>query len=98
MAIIMKKISFDKNIYELITIQKAAYRSLKNMTVDISVLGSLIVCEISTTSHGYLSLEECVEDFKTEVLDQHLREKIKAETENVRNIIIASAFSRTDLV
>jgi len=38
-----------------------------------------------------------VHDFKKEVLDQHLREKIKAETDDIRNLILSVAFSSTGL-
>jgi His-Xaa-Ser system protein HxsD len=39
-----------------------------------------------------------VESFKKEVLDQDLRLKLKAETEPIRNLILAHAFSKTGLI
>jgi His-Xaa-Ser system protein HxsD len=38
-----------------------------------------------------------VESFKKDVLDYHLRAKIKAETAPVRNLILGLAFSKTGL-
>jgi len=38
-----------------------------------------------------------VADFRTEVLDQALRERIRKETEGVRNLILAKAFSEAPL-
>jgi len=42
-------------------------------------------------------LEENLENFKRELLDQQLRKQIKEETEPVRNLILAYAFSRSTL-
>jgi len=44
------------------------------------------------------TIDSIVETFRKEVLDQDLRGSIKAETESVRNLILAHAFSRTSLV
>lgn len=41
--------------------------------------------------------EIILNDFKTEVLDQDLRETIKNKTEATRNLIIAHAFSNTEI-
>jgi His-Xaa-Ser system protein HxsD len=38
-----------------------------------------------------------VADFRNEVLDQVLRERIRAETSDIRNLVLALAFSRTGL-
>lgn len=38
------------------------------------------------------------EDFKREVLDQDLRSTIASETEQIRNLILAHAFSKTSLI
>ena len=47
---------------------------------------------------GELDLEAEVESFRSEVLDQTLRERIRAETEPIRTMILAQAFSRTGVV
>jgi His-Xaa-Ser system protein HxsD len=38
-----------------------------------------------------------VSELRCEVLDQVLRERIRAETADVRNLVLALAFSRTGL-
>ena len=43
-------------------------------------------------------IQEYLDDFKKEVLDQDLRENIKRETEAVRNLILSHAFSKTGLI
>ena len=44
------------------------------------------------------SFAKLIDDFKKEVLDQDLREKLKVETEPVRNLILAHAFSKTGII
>jgi len=39
-----------------------------------------------------------LESFRTEVLDQTLRERIRTQTEPIRTMILAQAFSRTGVV
>jgi His-Xaa-Ser system protein HxsD len=39
-----------------------------------------------------------VDNLKKEVLDQDLRLKLKTETEPIRNLILAHAFSKTGLI
>ena len=41
--------------------------------------------------------DRVVADFRNEVLDQVLRARIRTETEEVRNLILSLAFSRTGL-
>ena len=43
------------------------------------------------------SAEETLKDFRNEVLDQSLRERIRNETAEVRNLILSLAFSNTGL-
>jgi len=79
-------------------VQKAAYRFIDRLTVLISERdGGPIVCEIEPIAGGTTLFDILLADFKRELLDQQLRSKIKAETEPVRNLILAYAFSRSGL-
>jgi His-Xaa-Ser system protein HxsD len=49
--------------------------------------------ELSEESASYL-----LREFEKEVLDQDLREHIKKETADYRNLILAHAFSKTSLI
>jgi His-Xaa-Ser system protein HxsD len=49
-------------------------------------------------SRGDWTVSEEIESFRVEVLDQTLRERIRAETEPIRTMILAQAFSRTGVV
>jgi His-Xaa-Ser system protein HxsD len=92
-------LTFDGQVYSVGAIKKAAYRFLDRFSVNISIENSKINCLLTFGSTN--DSETCsrlVEDFKKEVLDQDLRETLKAETEDVRNLILAYAFSRTAMV
>lgn len=91
-------IFFDDRVYSVITLQKAAYRFINYFACNFSLTENQIRCEVE--SSGNLTLESFnakVHEFKKEVLDQHLREKIRTETEDVRNLILSVAFSSTGL-
>ena len=92
-------VTFDGKVYSLNAVKKAAYKHVRAFTADISVVDQEIRCLINleqpVTEEQGLRLTN---EFKKEVLDQDLRERLKVETENVRNVILAHAFSRTGLI
>lgn len=98
MTLRQETLIFDGQIYSVDTIQKSGYRFIDRLSVDIRKSGSDILCVV-TLDHrlGDASAESCIQDFKKEVLDQHLRAKIREETEPVRNLILAYAFSKSGL-
>ena len=93
-------VSFDLRLVYPESVQKAAYRRINLLVVDIFVDDELnkINCVIypskGTSNEG---LEYQVQEFKKDVLDYQLRDKLKKETEPVRNLILGLAFSRTGL-
>ena len=92
-------VNFDSHVFSLTAVKKAAYRYIDSFSADISVKDDEIRCLLNFTSPK--SDESCArltDDFKKEVLDQDLREKLKAETEPVRNLILAHAFSKTGII
>lgn len=92
----MEKLELDASVYRLEAVQKAAYRFIDRLTVLISQHSGSIVCDIGPVKSAAL-LEPILADFKRELLDQQLRLQIKEETEPVRNLILAYAFSRSGL-
>ncbi len=89
---------FDDRVFSLMAIKKAAYTYLRTFSTEIIQEGNQIHCRLVFT----LPIDEsararCIEEFRKEVLDQDLRERLKAETEAVRNVILAHAFSKTGL-
>jgi His-Xaa-Ser system protein HxsD len=92
-------VTFDGAIYSITAVKKAAYRFLDAFSADISTEGAVIKCALTFTSErGTEAIERTISDFRKEVLDQDLRESLKRETEPVRNLILAHAFSKTGIV
>lgn len=91
-------IVFPKGLYDLDAIKKAAYRFANQAAVEISPSDA----EISCRFHFSLpvtdaEVQNLLNDFRIEVLDQDLRASIAAETASVRNVILAYAFSKTGI-
>jgi len=92
-------LTFDGKVYSLNAVKHAAYRQLGAFTTDIAVESELIRCVL--TFNAPVTHEEgqrLAGEMKKEVLDQDLRERLKTETEGVRNVILAHAFSKTGLI
>jgi len=89
-------VTFDSHVYSLTAVKKAAYKYLDRFSADISIEDTRINCRLTfTSSNDQGTVARLVEDFRKEVLDQDLREALKVETEAVRNLILAYAFSQT---
>lgn len=92
-------VSFDSKVFSLNAVKKAAYEYLHVFTPEISLVESQIQCVLTCASPtSEEARAKLVEELKKEVLDQDLREQLKAETEAVRNVILAHAFSKTGLI
>lgn len=90
---------FDERIYSIEAVQKAAYRFIHLFTMDMKLNEGEIHCTLTPSQeHSVDGLKHYVSEFKKEILDQHLRLKIKAETEDVRNLILGIAFSNSGLL
>lgn len=90
--------NYDSQIYSVEAIQKAAYRCINQIAVELSADGNQVACRITPNigvTDNAFSL--AVEEFQKHVLDYQLRNKIKVESEPLRNLILGVAFSRTSL-
>jgi His-Xaa-Ser system protein HxsD len=67
------------------------------VTVDIRVSGADYVCTLFPR-RAETAAEELRHRFRAEVNDQILRARIAKETDPLRNLVFALAFSRTGLV
>lgn len=93
-------VSFDLRLVYPESVQKAAYRRINLLIIDISIdddLGKISCLINSSKSASDEGFEYQVQEFKKDVLDYQLRAKLKKETEPVRNLILGLAFSRTGL-
>jgi len=92
--------TLDLRVYRLAAIQKAAYRLADRCTValgtaDGDILPLSFLFRAGTTE---AAAREAVRLFFQEVLDEELRAQIRAETAPIRSLILAHAFSKTDLI
>ncbi|WP_052064084.1 His-Xaa-Ser system protein HxsD [Acidihalobacter prosperus] len=92
----MQNLALDCTCYSIDAVQKAAYRFIDRLTIQISTSDSEIICSIEPIKKNS-DLDVLIADFKRELLDQELREKIKVETAPVRDLILSLAFSKSGL-
>jgi His-Xaa-Ser system protein HxsD len=90
----------DLRCYHLSAIKKAAYRFADRFT---TVLGSAEHDSVGMSlrfkpSISAAAARDAVHQFFQELLDQELRQQIAEETEPLRTLILAHAFSNLDLV
>lgn len=93
-------VTIDLRCYRLTAIQKTAYRLADRCTV---ILGPVEEYALALRFDFPGGTTECrardvLRLFFQELLDQELREKVGEETRPWRSLILAHAFSRTDLL
>ncbi len=92
-------VTFDLAVFSLDVVKTACYKFLDRFTSDIELCDGKIICHLAFD--GNFSEDAAmasVDNLKKEVLDQDLRLKLKTETEPIRNLILAHAFSNTGLI
>jgi His-Xaa-Ser system protein HxsD len=90
------QISFDRNTTELDALQRAVYAVADLMTVDIREAGTDYICTLYPR-RASLDEDTLKHRIRAEVIDQALRLRIARETEPIRNLIFALAFSETGI-
>lgn len=95
-----ERVTIDLRVYRLAAVKKAAYRLADRVTV---VLGAPDGDDLPLTflwkpGTAESVAVETIRAFFDEVLDQELREHVAEETAPVRALILAHAFSKTDLI
>lgn len=94
-----RKISVDLAAFSLESIKRSAYRFTDRFSVNIHVEGSVASCDLNFDAGiSEEMVERFVAAFQKDLLDQDLRAKVREETKDVRNLILAYAFSRTGLI
>ena len=90
-------LAFDQATVDLDALQRSVYAVAAEMTVDIRVSGADYACTLFPRKRDTTD-EELKHRFRAEVNDQILRVRIAKETEPLRNLVFALAFSQTGLV
>jgi His-Xaa-Ser system protein HxsD len=91
-------LEFDPAIYHLSAIKKAAYKfgdrfHIQLLTIEGGWVRVGLKPKVAMESPEFLAGEFC-----NEVLDQELREVVAEETQPVRDLLLAQAFSATSLI
>ncbi|GAA2480399.1 hypothetical protein [Winogradskya humida] len=76
-------------------VQRAAYRFSDVLTVELDRNGDTLVCRVYARDPQRLG--SAIHDLRAEIVDQVLRARIRDETQDLRNLVLSVAFSRTGL-
>jgi His-Xaa-Ser system protein HxsD len=81
-------------------VKKAAYRVAATCTAVLGtpVNGQLPIMFLFAAERSEAAMQRSMATFFEELLDQDLRERVAKETEPLRALILAHAFSRTALI
>ena len=92
-------IEFDLEIHTVESVMKALYQNGNSVSAKFNKNGNKLNVEI--TFIGTPSDQEknqILNKINNDAIDYEVREKIKKETEGIRNLILAHAFSKTVLI
>lgn len=94
------RVVIDLRCYRLSAIKKSGYRFASQCTLTLGEIeGNLVAIAFTFPERTpEARARELVRLFFEDLLDQELREQIGEETKAVRALILAQAFSRTDLL
>jgi His-Xaa-Ser system protein HxsD len=90
-------ISFDAESHSADAIQRAAYRLSDRLAVELSSADGVHRCHVWVDAGDEATAQRINFDFRNEVIDQVLRERIREETAETRNVVLSLAFSQTAL-
>lgn len=92
--------NIDTRVYRVAAVKKAAYRVAHKCTIALGSPSHELLPLSFTFRPGTteVAADEAVRLFHQELLDEELRETIHEETDALRALILAQAFSRTSLI
>lgn len=96
-------VEFDSKVFSLQAVQKACHRFSNVASFEVQVrradtreIFQVTALPLREKTEG--GMEHLGKQLRNEALDQQLREQVRAQTEGVRNLILAHAFSKTGLI
>ncbi|MCY2928045.1 MAG: His-Xaa-Ser system protein HxsD [Planctomycetota bacterium] len=90
-------VEFCPSVYRLSAVKQAAYKFGNRFHVKIGLTAAGAIRVALQAKASMADPKREAGEFCNEVLDQELREQVAQETEGVRNLILAQAFSRVSL-
>ncbi|KTC65129.1 His-Xaa-Ser system protein HsxD (plasmid) [Legionella adelaidensis] len=92
--------TLNLSTYSLNSIKKACYKFSSEFSVKLEKVDDeqIKVCFEFNPKFDNEVRADLIHQFHNELLDQDLREIVFKETEGVRNLILAHAFSKTTLI
>lgn len=84
-------VDFSVSVQSLGALQEAAYRLIGQAACRIDEVDGRYVCRLSP-SQPQLHGDELRSHFLNLVTDENLREKVRSETDRLRDVIVALAF------
>ena len=91
-------LSFFRDVYRLSAVKKAAYKFTDAFSITIDVENSnLTTVTLVPKVNVCRPWDALIGEFCNEVLDQDLRETIAEETNSIRDLILAQAFSEVSI-
>lgn len=90
-------LEIDTTVYSVESVKEALYRFSDSFSSNLTHNDNLLRVEITLTN-GNADWNKLRTEFDKELLDQSLRERIRAETEDIRRVILAHAFSNTSII
>ena len=92
-------IRIDVQLFSLLAVKKAAYRFTDRFFVAVDSVGSSeVTVQFSAKPGIRTDTVGALEEFRNELIDQDLRERVRNETEGVRRLLLAHALSLVPLV
>jgi His-Xaa-Ser system protein HxsD len=93
-------LTIDVRVYRLAAVKKAAYRLADRCTAIIGAPADHLLPVSLRFKPGTAedTAREAARSFFQELLDQELRAQIAEETDAIRTLILAQAFSKADLI
>jgi His-Xaa-Ser system protein HxsD len=91
-------VAFDTSVYRLTAIKKAAHKFGDRFHILIRPATNGRVEAVLKAKTALADPKRLAGEFCNEVLDQELRELVAQETQAVRDLILAHAFSKTSLL
>jgi His-Xaa-Ser system protein HxsD len=92
------RVTFSASEYSADALQRATYRLAHSLSGDVRRVNDDLVCNLYVDSSCETPSADLEADFRKAAVDEVLRARIREETRDVRNIILALAFSNTGLV